>query len=111
MAKLMIICLVCITVAASLMTSCTAARGLPPSWRSGEKPLSTERTTSRSKPLSPTMADSNEGAIDDDWEQLYEEEIMGPCMEDAKGSEYKRPCHRMLVDYPPPGHNKNPKGP
>jgi hypothetical protein len=57
------------------------------------------------------MADSNEGAIDDDWEQLYEEEIMGPCMEDAKGSEYKRPCHRMLVDYPPPGHNKNPKGP
>jgi len=120
----MIFCLVCIIVAVSSVTTCSAARGLPPSMRSDKIKASVEVSdinTSRPKDVAAHVdATTTTESDSDDWVELSEDEV-DSCWEESEigleesASEYSgRPCHRMLGgDYGSgsPSPNKNKKGP
>lgn len=116
------VCLVCIIVVVSSLTTCSAARGLPPSMQS-DKIKSSETATdiNTSKPndvIVDADATTTTESDSDDWVELSEDEV-GACMEEAdirsegsvSESNSERPCRRMLGDYGPSGINKNRKNP
>ncbi|CAM6089282.1 unnamed protein product [Calypogeia fissa] len=124
--KLTIFAFVCLILAASSLTSCFAARGLPHSLPSDK--ISSETTTiklnkvndvdSTQSTTSSTMTSSDEEVTNSDWEELSEEEFAaciqaGAETETGKSSrpEFERPCRRMLQpDYGPPSTNMDRKG-
>ncbi|CAM6125613.1 unnamed protein product [Calypogeia fissa] len=129
---MLVVSLVCLVVAVSSMTSCSAARWLPSSLQT-DQILSSETTIttnsdsketsveapvleSRKSPATySTSMKSDEGVAGSDWEEFPEEEF-GVCIDSeivgAEGeSNVEKPCHRMLSDYGNPGPNKNPKHP
>ncbi|CAM6097931.1 unnamed protein product [Calypogeia fissa] len=119
--KLAIFAFVCLILAASSLTSCFAARGLPHSLPSDK--ISSETTTVKSNEVndvdstqsttSSTMTLSDDEVTNSDWEELSEEEFAA-CIQagaETETGEVERPCRRMLQpDYGPPSTNRNIKG-
>ncbi|CAM6117210.1 unnamed protein product [Calypogeia fissa] len=119
--KLAIFAFVCLILAASSLTSCFAARGLPHSLPSDK--ISSETTTVKSNEVndvdstqsttSSTMTLSDDEVTNSDWEELSEEEFAA-CIQagaETETGEVERPCRRMLhdSDYGPARLNGNSK--
>ncbi|CAM6095697.1 unnamed protein product [Calypogeia fissa] len=125
--KLTIFAFVCLILAASSLTSCFAARGLPHSLPSDK--ISSETTIIKSNKVndvdstqsttSSTLTSSDEEVTNSDWEELSEEEFAACIQAGAEtetgkssrpGFEVERPCRRMLEsDYGPASINMDRK--